>query len=86
VASIRDNSGRGPGRDDEWLVAAQDEMLGDSQDAVGDAVHVGRERFGDDRDSHSYTVNWVSDAPGRNAMTRRRTVDDISDQAADPPG
>ena len=48
---------RSAGRDDEWLVAAQDEMLGDSQDAVGDAVHVGRERFGDDRDSHSYTVN-----------------------------
>ena len=30
-------------RDDEWMMAAQDEMLGHAQDAVRHAVHVGPE-------------------------------------------
>jgi uracil phosphoribosyltransferase len=70
-------------------VTAQDEMLGNPQDTVGHAVHVRRERFGDDRDPHTDRVKRARDLPARNAMTRRRTVSDICDEAAcrlGPPG
>ncbi len=47
-----------PGRDDQRVVAVAGEEFGDAEDGVGDAVDVGRERFGDDRDPHAYTVRY----------------------------
>ncbi|GAA1506353.1 hypothetical protein GCM10009827_020110 [Dactylosporangium maewongense] len=37
-------------------MASRDEVFGDPYDGVGDAVHIGRERFGDDRDPHADTM------------------------------
>lgn len=50
----------GCGGDHERLVAARDEMFGDPDDGVGDAVHIGRERLGDDRDPHAVTMGAAS--------------------------
>jgi hypothetical protein len=43
-------------RDDQRLVPAHDEVLCHAQDAVGNAVHVGREGLGHDRNSHAPTA------------------------------
>jgi hypothetical protein len=53
-----DGSGSGPGRDDERVVAVTGEAFGDTQDAVRDAVDIGRERLGDDRDPHGHKVRY----------------------------
>ena len=44
------------GSDDQRVMPAAGEEFGDAKDGVGDAVDVGRERFGDDRDPHGHTV------------------------------
>ena len=41
-------------------MATRDEVLGDPDDGVGDTVHIGRERFGDDRDPHAVTMGAKS--------------------------
>jgi hypothetical protein len=38
-------------------VPAQDEVLGHPQHAMRDAIHIGREGFGNDRYSHAHNVN-----------------------------
>ena len=43
-------------RDDKWLAAAGGEEFRHPHHAVGDAVDVGREGFGDDRDPHGQKV------------------------------
>jgi hypothetical protein len=45
-------------------------VLGDTQDAVGDAVHVGRERLRDNRDPHAHKVKHRSIAPGHTPLRR----------------
>jgi hypothetical protein len=49
---------RRPGRDDERVVPVAGEEFGDAQNAVCDAVDVGRERLGDDRDPHGHEVRY----------------------------
>jgi hypothetical protein len=44
-------------RDDYRLVPAQHQVLGHPQHAVGDTVDIGREGFGNDRNSHAHNVN-----------------------------
>jgi hypothetical protein len=40
------------------MVAVTGEEFGDAQDAVRDAIDVGRERLGDNRDPHDHTVRY----------------------------
>jgi hypothetical protein len=40
------------------MVTVSGEEFGDAQHAVRDAIDVRRERFGDDRDPHDYTVRY----------------------------
>jgi hypothetical protein len=49
---------RRPGRDDERVMTLLGEEFGHSQDAVCDAVDVGRERLGNDRDPHGHKVRY----------------------------
>jgi hypothetical protein len=44
------------GRDDQHLVAAAGQFLDDAHSRVRDAVHIGRERLSDIRDSHAQTL------------------------------
>ena len=48
--------GRRLGGDDQRVMPVAGEEFGDALDGVGDAVDVGRERFGNDRDPHALTV------------------------------
>jgi hypothetical protein len=45
-------------RDDKWLVASGGEEFRYPHHAVRDAVDVGRERFGNDRDPHAHKVRY----------------------------
>ena len=56
--SIRVQAARGLRGDDERLVAAGDEVFGDAQDAMRDAVDVGRERLRNDGNPHAHKVRY----------------------------
>jgi len=64
--------------DDERLVAAFHQVLGNPERGVGDAVDVGREGLCYVCDAHAYRFAGVVPKGRRHAMTVKKTMRDIS--------
>jgi hypothetical protein len=58
-------------------MSPEHEMLGDPEHAVRHAVHLGRERFGDDPNPHAATMQRGGGSRPGCAVARARTVGDI---------
>jgi hypothetical protein len=62
------------GRDDECPVSVSAQVLEDAQDGVGHPVDLGQEALGDDRDTHSPTVQPQVVQAALDWVTDRRTI------------
>ena len=67
----------GLGGDDERLVAAIRQVLGNPERGVGDAVDVGREGLCDICDPHAYRLAGEGPRKLRHAVTCKKTMRDI---------
>ena len=65
-------------RDDQRVVAPAEQVLGDPHRGVRDAVDIGWEGLGDICDPHTSKFARGSPRDGRDAVTPRQTVNDIS--------
>jgi hypothetical protein len=64
------------------VVALAGELVGHPKNGVCDAVHVGWERFGDDRDPHAHKVRYVGIRTHHLAVTCKRSFGDILERLA----